>query len=351
MTTLPTIRAAHRVTSTLALCLGALTLGSALMGSAQATEAGMRGYAVPMPEGPAATALLFYPTEQAAQAIPAGPFQPIVAPGAPLPERVKGLIVLSHGTGGTEMGHHDLARALAQAGYLVAALKHPKDNWQDRSLAQRPDYFVERPRQLSRLLDTVLADPDWKDRIPAGRIGALGHSAGGYSVLALAGGRPDLSALRQHCQAHAAADPGFCHLGKHALQNPAPTPAPTAASAAPDLRDTRVRSVVAMAPVGRVFDASSVASMTRTTLVLSAAQDEVLAPAFHGRRLRELMPQAVHEEHADAGHFAYMAQPLTALPSEAGDAAANPAGFDRPGFLKRLATRVLAHFDQTLGGQ
>lgn len=338
----------RRTPTILTRCLGVLALGSALIGGAQATEAGMRGYAVPMPEGPAATALLFYPTEQAAQPIPAGPFQPIVAPGAPLPERVKGLIVLSHGTGGSEMGHHDLARALAQAGYLVAALRHPKDNWQDRSLAEQPDYFVERPRQLSRLLDAVLSDPAWKGRIPEGRIGALGHSAGGYSVLALAGGRPDLSALRQHCKDQAAADPGFCHLGKHALQTQPQAQAPAAVPAPPDLRDTRVRSVVAMAPVGRVFDASSVAGMNPTTLVLSAAQDEVLAPAFHGRRLRQLMPQAVHEEHAQAGHFAYMAQPLTALPSEAGDAAANPAGFDRPAFLKRLATRVLAHFDQTL---
>jgi predicted dienelactone hydrolase len=36
------------------------------------------------------------------------------------------LIVLSHG--GTELGHSSLAEALAQGGYLVAALRHPGDN-------------------------------------------------------------------------------------------------------------------------------------------------------------------------------------------------------------------------------
>lgn len=48
-----------------------------------------------------------------------------------------GLIVLSHGTGGTggtELGHGRLAEALAARGYPVAALRHPRDNWQDDSL-------------------------------------------------------------------------------------------------------------------------------------------------------------------------------------------------------------------------
>jgi predicted dienelactone hydrolase len=38
------------------------------------------------------------------------------------------LIVLSHGNSGTELGHSSLAEALAQGGYLVAALRHPGDN-------------------------------------------------------------------------------------------------------------------------------------------------------------------------------------------------------------------------------
>ena len=80
---------------------------------------------------------------------------------------MRGLIVLSHGTGGTELGHGRLAEALAARGYLVAALRHPGDNWQDQSLrTQRAEqYFDERPRQVSRVIDTLLADAAWTPRI------------------------------------------------------------------------------------------------------------------------------------------------------------------------------------------
>lgn len=57
--------------------------------------------------------------------------------------------------------HSTLAQALARNGYLVAALRHPGDNYQDRSLLEKgPErYFDERPRQASRVIDAILADP------------------------------------------------------------------------------------------------------------------------------------------------------------------------------------------------
>ena len=60
-----------------------------------------------------------------------------------------------------------LKEALALDGDLVAALRHPGDNRQDRSLIEKsPErYFVERPWQASRVIDAILADPAWKDRI------------------------------------------------------------------------------------------------------------------------------------------------------------------------------------------
>jgi pimeloyl-ACP methyl ester carboxylesterase len=128
-----------------------------------------------------------------------GPFSLDVAIGSKPVDKVKALILLSHGIGGSELGHSFLAQALARNGYLVAALRHPGDNWQDRSLIEKsPErYFDERPRQASRVIDAILADPAWKDRIATDsrgpRVGALGHSAGGYTVLALAGAQSDLS--------------------------------------------------------------------------------------------------------------------------------------------------------------
>ena len=123
----------------------------------------------------------------------------VVAPGAPVSDaRFKGLILISHGTGGTELNHHNLGTRLARDGYLVAALRHAGDNWQDRSLITSGRYFSERPLQISRVLDALLASPEWGPRIPTERIGAVGHSAGGYSVLALAGAQTDPQRSVQH---------------------------------------------------------------------------------------------------------------------------------------------------------
>ena len=80
-------------------------------------------------------------------------------------------------------------------------------------------YFAERPRQASRVIGTLLADPQWRSRLANGAdgqplIGALGHSAGGYTVLALAGGKPVRSRLRTHCEVEAELAPVLCKLSR-----------------------------------------------------------------------------------------------------------------------------------------
>jgi len=127
---------------------------------AMAAQAGWRQITLPATTADAApiVAALYYPTQAPARTIAMGPFTVNVAMQAAPEARVKGLIVLSHGTGGSELAHSSLAEALAQQGYLVAALRHPGDNWQDRSLRQGSleRYATERPRQASRVIDALL---------------------------------------------------------------------------------------------------------------------------------------------------------------------------------------------------
>ena len=320
-----------------------------LTGHADAQHAGYRTFTV---AGDAPTTVaLFYPTAVAARALPMGPWQPVVAPGAPAAEApLKGLILLSHGTGGTEMNHHNLATRLARDGYLVAAPRHPGDNWEDRSLITSGRYFSERPRQLSRVLDALLASPEWGPRIPAGRIGAVGHSAGGYSVLALAGAQAEPQRAAQHCRA-VHDDPGFCSLARapaDAQTSGAPAgPAASAATPAAErvsVPDRRIRAVVALAPMAVVFTPESLAGITVPVLVIVAERDTVLNGKYHGGLVVANLPGAQASTVAGAGHFAFMAQSSIPLPSAAGDAAANPPGFDRVAFLPELENQVAGFF-------
>jgi len=318
----------------------ALTAAAVLSLAAQAQHAGLRtltvGTDAPM------TVALFYPTEVPARAVSMGPWQVVVTPGAPAaPGPLKGLILLSHGTGGMELNHHNLATRLAREGYLVAAVRHPGDNFQDRSMLGTGNYLSERPRQLSRVLDALLASPEWAPRIPAGRIGALGHSAGGYSVLALAGGQAEGQRSAQHCRT-VQDDPGFCGLAKSPTGTPPPAPATTAAPVA--VADPRIRAVFATAPMAVVFTPESLAAIRVPVAVLMAEQDTVLNGKYHGARVVAALPQAQAGIVPGAGHFAFMAQPVSALPSAAGDAAANPPGFDRLAYLSALEDQVSQFF-------
>jgi predicted dienelactone hydrolase len=301
------------------------------------------------PDLPTTTVALYYPTLAAPRAIAMGPFALDAAIGGKPIDKVKGLILLSHGIGGSELGHSVLAQALARHGYLVAALRHPGDNWQDRSLIEKsPErYFDERPRQASRVIDAILVDPAWKDRIATDsrgpRVGALGHSAGGYTVLALAGARPDLARIRKHCQTEASEDPIFCGMGRSGAAMP-PSPA-----AAPSLEDERVRAIVAMAPAGVMLTAESLAAVRAATMIYVAELDRFLVPRFHAEWVAGNLPAPNLRRVPNAWHFAFMDTPSMAIASPDGDVAANPPGFDRAAFLKQLADELAAFFDKTLG--
>jgi predicted dienelactone hydrolase len=274
-----------------------------------------------------------------------GPFTLRVAINAPPETRFKGLIILSHGTGGSELGHSSLAEWLARSGYLVAALRHPGDNWQDRSMWEKgPEaFFVERPRQASRVIDALLGDPDWKSRIATDAkgpsIGVLGHSAGGFTAIALAGGQSDLSRIAAHCGTEAADDPLFCSMGGRGLKAPPPI-APTT--------DKRVRAVVVMAPMGVVFTESSLAGIDIPTSVYAAERDRWLVPRFHAEWIAKNVPRAEFHPVANAWHFAFMDRPRVPTPTLDGDAAADPPGFDRAAFLAQLRREILVFFDSAL---
>ncbi len=331
--------------------LSSLALWATLLvaANAHAFEAGWIQFqaAGATPDAPTTTVALYYPTLASPRVVAMGPFSIDAAIGGKPVDKVKALILLSHGISGTELGHSVLAQSLARSGYLVAALRHPGDNWQDRSLLEKsPErYFDERPRQASRVIDAVLADPAWKDRIATDsqgpRVGALGHSAGGYTVLALAGAVPDLSRLGKHCQAEASADPIFCSLGRSGA---ATTPLQVNASS---LKDARVRAVVAMAPTGVLLTAESLATISSATLIYEAELDRFLVPRFHAKWVAQNLPAANLRRVPNAWHFAFMDTPSMTIPSPDGDVAANPPGFDRAAFLKQLGDDITAFFDKT----
>lgn len=333
-------------------------------------QSGMRAMTVRHADYPSMPVALFYPTTTTAKKMRLGPYAPVLAFNGSVELPLKGVILLSHGSGGSQLAHVNLALRLAQSGYLVAAPQHPGDNWEDRSLVFTEGYFSERPRQLSRLLDALLVDAYWGPHIIGLKIGALGHSAGGFSVLALAGGIADRQQMLHHC-ATTVDDRMFCKLGGDLdglAQNSNIDADPTQADIRLtsklasiwvsglerteainfDVRDQRIGAVFAMAPIGLVFAPDSLKRIDVPVFIVTAQKDKVLTPKYHGNWLIAQLPLAGFEEVANAGHFAFMTPSLTPLESEAGNPGEDPAGFDRVSYLLTLEQQVVSFFDGIL---
>lgn len=344
------------------------------------------GWTITHPDGrsEAVPSLIFYPTNAAASSMRLGPFEVVAKPGAaPTPGRHP-LVVISHGTGGNELAHAWLAQALAADGYVVLALRHPGDNYQDRSAVARSDYFSQRPRQVTQVLDAVLADTRWRALIDTRRIAAIGHSAGGHTVLALAGGRPDRARVLQHCAPLGAGwreDAAMCRLGDPSVNVSVPVPAtdaparaapvapavasaptpalaataptqpmsPPTASALPDVTDARIRAVLAFAPLGIALQPASLAAITLPVALEWSEADEVLAYKHHGQALCAAMPKASCEQHALAGHYAAFHPGTGRLGVPGLDPSEDPQGFDRRAWQALALQRVRAFLARNLG--
>lgn len=264
-------------------------------------------------------------------AIEAGVWVPTDKGAGPRP-----LIVISHGNGGDFRSHHDTAAALAKAGFVVAALTHTGDNWRDQS---RATDLIGRTRQLSVLIDYMTRDWSARAGIDADRIGAFGFSAGGFTVLAAAGGDPDLSRLTDHCHAN----PGFydCRLiGQHVgtLKDGA---------AAPHLpHDARLKALVVAAPaLGFTFTKEGLSKLTQPIQLWQAGADQVLPAPYYVEPIRDALPTPPEYRHVEgAAHFDFLPPCSPQLAAAAPMICTPTPGFERAAFHETLNREVISFF-------
>ncbi len=269
-------------------------------------------------------------------AIEAGVWWPADATTTPRP-----MVVISHGNGGDFRSHHDTAKALARAGFVVATLTHTGDNWRDQS---RATDVVGRTRQLSVLIDHMLTQWEGRASIDAGRIGAFGFSAGGFTVLAAAGGNPDLTRLMDHCRAN----PGFydCRLiGQHPE-----TVQPGAGGRLQFAHNTRIKAVVVAAPaLGFTFTREGLAKVTQPVQLWQAGADQILPAPFYAEPVRDNLPTPPEYHRIDgAGHFDFLPPCSPELAAAAPMICAPTPGFDRAAFHDRLNAEVVRFFEARL---
>lgn len=222
------------------------------------------------------------------------------------------LVLLSHGYGGSWRNLSWLARELAQKGYVVAAPNHPGTTTFDRS-PQEASKLWERPRDLSRVIDTLLADQSLAGDIAARRIGAIGHSLGGWTVTEVAGGRFDADLVMQDCEARFGSV--MCKLFSELGIG---TSVSATEMLGRDLSDKRIGAAVTLdLGPARGFTPESLANVRVPFLVIAAGSDiakkeaneaQVAATNKDSAYLAENLPAATTSstQIPDALHFSFM---------------------------------------------
>ena len=65
-------------------------------------------------------------------------------------------VVISHGSGGSNLVHRDTTIYLAKHGYIVTALFHLKNNFKNNSTEGALENWKNRPKHISATLDSIL---------------------------------------------------------------------------------------------------------------------------------------------------------------------------------------------------
>ena len=285
---------------------------------------------------------IWYPSKAAPVAMPMGPTTMSVAVNAPVDGRALPLVVISHGTGGSFMGHYDTAIALADAGYVVAAVTHRGDNYQDQS---RSVFIMDRPKQISRLIDHMLSNWDNRAAIDSARIGMFGFSAGGFTTLASIGGIADFSKVGPTCREN----PGdyACQLiAKSASSGLAPPDSSPA-------HDLRIKAAVVAAPaLGFTFASGGLKNVDIPVQLWRAEDDLILPHPRYTEPVRVALPGgADYQVVRQAGHFDFMSPCSAELEKIAPVICKSNPGFDRVAFHQTFNSSVVGFFGKNLKRQ
>ncbi len=258
------------------------------------------------------------------------------APGCPVTGEKLPLIVVSHGRRGWFGGHHDTAAALADAGFVVAALNHPGDTWRDTSRTDSLSVLVERPADIKRLIDYMLESWPEATRINARRIGLYGFSFGGYTALAVIGGNPELRKGLPGCATSSLLACKQLESGE---------------TGQPITPDPRVKAAVIVDPYPVFAFSEENLKKIAIPVQLWSSDPAQKADGLSGccaAAIRQRLPASDYHFVADAKHFSFLA---TCTPKETQENSAvctDAPGFDRIDFHRRLHAEIIDFFRKHL---
>ena len=252
------------------------------------------------------------------------------------------VILLSHGSMGAASNYSWIAEPLARHGYVVLGVSHFGESPAFGQATINPanvSHFGDRTHDINAALDFLIAKSAYASHIDPQRLGALGHSAGGATVLMLAGAEFSMADMRTYCAGARATDKGCLYpVGAPASdQTPAPSPLP-------------IKAMVVMDPAaGPGFAEASLRALKTPALVIGSVDDDFLPFPAHAGRVSDLLGSAeLVRLAAGEGHFVYIDRCTLPINVMGVKLCTDRDGVDRDATHAQLVPQILSFFDRRL---
>ena len=304
--------------------------------NAPVTAAGLKLLQVPADAaGPVITVAVWYPSPDAPSPVTFGPFTVNAAQDGAVSGNGLPLVILSHGRGGSFVGHHDTAERLADAGFVVAALNHPGDTALDKSRIGEMSVYVERPLDVKRVIDYMTGASPLAAAIDPKRIGLYGFSRGGYTGLVAIGANPDFELGIPLCEGRT--DKVCDQIGAKEFPKE------------PLTHDRRIKAAVIADPLSVFFSADSFSGVTiPVQLWGSETGGDGVEPKTIEAVDAWLKAPHTFTKVAHAQHFSFFTVCPASLADDEPIICKDLPGFDRAEFHQRLNDELTAFFRANL---
>jgi predicted dienelactone hydrolase len=290
------------------------------------------------------------------------PIVPFVSAGsaardvAPAAGPRRPLILLSHGSGAIASGLAWLGTALAAHGFIAVAVNHPGNNASEDYTVEGFSLWWLRAVDLSSVVSAVLDDRTFGSQIDPAHIGAAGHSLGGYTVIAVAGGTTEPMRLQEFCRSPAAdalckPPPADSDMREKLLARLSSDPnfRQRYSEADNSYRDERVRAVFAMAPgLGPVFTPERLGKISIPVAIVIGIADEITPPTSGARALVKAIPHAALKLFPQAGHYVFFGTCTAVGRVVVRVGCSDPGGTDRDAVHAETIRLALDFFTATL---
>jgi predicted dienelactone hydrolase len=257
-------------------------------------------------------------------------------------------IVMSHGAMGSARNYSWIAEHLARSGYVVAGVSHYRESYAYGPDSVDPAAVLQpwlRPPDCSFALDFLISESRLGPAVDSSRIGALGHSSGGATVIALGGGVFDGLSMHKYCTSDEGRRDRGCDYARGASSPPASPAGPSRA-----FRDERVRAVVALDPaLGPGHTEEGLAAIMVPVHIVGAVQNDFLPFDHNAGRYAQLIPGAsLTRLNRGEGHFVFLNMCNTDLSVNGVPLCRDKAGVHRQSVHEYLARTIRSFLDTHL---